>query len=390
MPKKVVETTELAAVALPEHVGGWLEQEELEGGPEGLRRVFQLGPALGMRGSVYVELQGNFTLYLAIPGSTKISADDRASWDAGGSFTLANQTFESLNKLQNHVRLLLTETKPGTRLQGEDGELLMALFAHHPWASEKLKDVQGVEVWQNQYDASQNSFYLMRSESEGDDISYVKCIRALNAHLQQDQVKEEVQRTETLEVLAAVHRGDDLDARLSDMRESLRTPPETVGMLLQLENHTCALHVSNWLGPLELGPAVLRPARRRSKVDHPVFHIVDVPARSSARIRFKPPFELAPPGAPGFAQVREDVEEMAPRAHWLLPSSQEAAGPEVVSDSQLEWQAFLGGLEPKEQSTCVAAEEQPASGDSDEDDCEEVLFAVHCADPLEGADDRPS
>ena len=106
--------------------------------------------------------------------------------------TVAGRSFKSVNDLQKEI-VHIRDRSDG-KLDAAQEELMVAVFEYHPEAQRKLKGMQFVAVGPNSKsnDPRDRSFYIMTSEKDGDDISYMKCLRRLSELASQQAAGEHV------------------------------------------------------------------------------------------------------------------------------------------------------------------------------------------------------
>merc|ERR1719238_565703 len=103
---------------------------------------------------------------------------------------LANQKFANIATVKAKVKEIITARKDGQVLiEGSpDTALVYAVFAHHPRADEKLKNVKGIKVDTSEHDADEKGkksrcFHLMKEDGSTEDISVIKCLSELERKL---------------------------------------------------------------------------------------------------------------------------------------------------------------------------------------------------------------
>merc|ERR1719238_1038525 len=103
---------------------------------------------------------------------------------------LANQKFANIATVKAKVKEIITARKDGQVLiEGSpDTALVFAVFAHHPRAEEKLKDVKSIKVDTSEHDADDKGkksrcFHLMKEDGTTEDISVIKCLSELERKL---------------------------------------------------------------------------------------------------------------------------------------------------------------------------------------------------------------
>ena len=130
---------------------------------------------------------------LVVPASTKMSSADHKNFDVPTK--VANRKFKSVNHLlQEIVTIRDMYSHSNDRLSSAHQELMTAVFQFHPEAKRKLKGMQFIKVGPNTKSNRPNdsSFYIMTSEEDGDDISYMKCLRRLSELAVQEAPGEHV------------------------------------------------------------------------------------------------------------------------------------------------------------------------------------------------------
>ncbi|CAJ1420601.1 unnamed protein product [Effrenium voratum] len=167
--------------AFPPAVEPRLPQERLSPGEI---RTFARG-VLGT-GELYFELRGSCVVHLAVPAPTKLSGTDHAAFAGSGPVEVGGRRFGSVQALLQEVINIRTghsELGRFVRLKAGPERLMRHVFAYHPEAERKLKGLQFIQVGPNAQSCreSDTCFFVMRSEEDGDDISYIKCLRALAA-----------------------------------------------------------------------------------------------------------------------------------------------------------------------------------------------------------------
>merc|ERR1719240_1728613 len=103
---------------------------------------------------------------------------------------LANQKFANIATVKAKVKEIITARKDGQVLiEGSpDTALVFAVFAHHPRADEKLKNVKGIKVDTSEHDADEKGkksrcFHLMKEDGTTEDISVIKYLSELERKL---------------------------------------------------------------------------------------------------------------------------------------------------------------------------------------------------------------
>merc|ERR1719460_1127138 len=118
---------------------------------------------------------------------------------------LANQKFANIATVKAKVKEIITARKDGQVLiEGSpDTALVFAVFAHHPRADEKLKNVKGIKVDSSEHDADEKGkksrcFHLMKEDGTTEDISVIKCLAELERKLNAGELdaKTEEKKTE--------------------------------------------------------------------------------------------------------------------------------------------------------------------------------------------------
>jgi len=110
---------------------------------------------------------------------------------------LANQKFANIATVKAKVKEIITARKDGQVLiEGSpDTALVYAVFAHHPRADEKLKNVKGIKVDTSEHDADEKGkksrcFHLMKEDGSTEDISVIKCLSELERKLNAGELDE--------------------------------------------------------------------------------------------------------------------------------------------------------------------------------------------------------
>ncbi|CAK9032822.1 unnamed protein product [Durusdinium trenchii] len=268
-------------------------------------RPFFRGHHLCAAGELYfevAEVKGSCCLDLTVPAPTRVS---RGDFDDQIPVTLGEQRFDSSQALHHHICLMrdsylkeaaAVDYQP-QRLRPVDERVMRELFQYHPRAAEKMKGVKYIQVGPNphSFDRGNFTFWVMRNEQDGDDISYVKCLRSLS---------ETASRTKTEHLLplatvllnapcegstagaagAAGAETPGLRVKLAYEEMVLEEARvEALGVRVDLERRFLFLH-SKWqiYGPYLLG--------HTSKSHLPLKIVADV--AGSARLSWAAPFHL--------------------------------------------------------------------------------------------------
>lgn len=165
---------------------------------------------------------------------------------------------EFLQDLQKRIcrirELYQSQVKEGKskgRLVPDDEKLMWEVFRHHPYATEKLMGATYIQVGQSPKSNNPNdyAFFIMRNDEDGDDISYVKCLRCLA------EAQHGKQNTEQVLSLASISLGKALQLDINGAAMVLADEPQgSVGIRVELEKRFLSLHsVSGIYGPYLLG-----------------------------------------------------------------------------------------------------------------------------------------
>ena len=143
------------------------------------------------------------------------------------------------------------EGKSKGRLVPDDEKLMWEVFRHHPYATKKLMGATYIQVGQSPKSNNPNdyAFFIMRNDEDGDDISYVKCLRCLA------DAEHGKQNTEQVLSLASISLGKALQLDINGAAMLLADEPQgSVGIRVELEKRFLSLHsVSGIYGPYLLG-----------------------------------------------------------------------------------------------------------------------------------------
>lgn len=277
----------------------------------GEMRSFHRGHLMGAAGELYFEVFGDsFNVQLVIPGSTRLAATD---WeDFKVPVKLAGQTFPSIEDLQKRIcrirELYQSQVKEGKskgRLVPDDEKLMWEVFRHHPYATEKLMGATYIQVGQSPKSNNPNdyAFFIMRNDEDGDDISYVKCLRCLA------EAQHGKQNTEQVLSLASISLGKALQLDINGAAMVLADEPQgSVGIRVELEKRFLSLHsVSGIYGPYLLG-GDLKTSNSALKI------LVEAPQK--VNISWAGPFQLyklsrrlgLPPPAKEVSDLKKSLE----------------------------------------------------------------------------------
>merc|ERR1719326_6294 len=135
---------------------------------------------------------------------------------------LANQKFANIATVKAKVKEIITARKDGQVLiEGSpDTALVFAVFAHHPRADEKLKNVKGIKVDSSEHDADEKGkksrcFHLMKEDGTTEDISVIKCLAELERKLNAGEL-DEAKKTEDEAKAEPASTADTLKAEVKD------------------------------------------------------------------------------------------------------------------------------------------------------------------------------
>merc|ERR1719326_262782 len=135
---------------------------------------------------------------------------------------LANQKFANIATVKAKVKEIITARKDGQVLiEGSpDTALVFAVFAHHPRADEKLKNVKGIKVDTSEHDADDKGkksrcFHLMKEDGTTEDISVIKCLAELERKLNAGEL-DEAKKTEDEAKAEPASTADTLKAEVKD------------------------------------------------------------------------------------------------------------------------------------------------------------------------------
>ena len=151
----------------------------------------------------------------------------------------------------------IKEGKSG-RLRQDDEKLMFEVFRHHPRAVEKLKGVQYIQVGQTakSNDPNHHGFLVMRNEEDGDDISYVKCLRCL---ADQENGRHGTESVLSIATVSFDQHGLKVEVGGGDALVLDTDPPQStsaVGIRVELEKKVISLHsATKEYGPYGLGKA---------------------------------------------------------------------------------------------------------------------------------------
>ena len=207
-----------------------------------------------LAGIILCKLPDRCRLRLARDASTRISYNDHADFNV--PTTLAGKSFSSINELQNHI-VSIRETGRGDgprRLSQEEEHLMRSVFEYHPRAARKLKGLQFIQVGPSakSNDPTQLTFAVMRSEHDGEDISYVSCLRRL---AEQAAGREP---TERLTPVASILNEDELQLKLGETTHPPGDGVDSLGVRVDLERKQLFIHLAS--GTIS-GPWVLQNLR---------------------------------------------------------------------------------------------------------------------------------
>jgi hypothetical protein len=135
---------------------------------------------------------------------------------------LAKQKFANIATVKAKVKEIITARKDGQVLiEGSpDTALVFAVFAHHPRADEKLKNVKGIKVDSSEHDADDKGkksrcFHLMKEDGTTEDISVIKCLAELERKLNAGEL-DEAKKTEDEAKAEPASTADILKAEVKD------------------------------------------------------------------------------------------------------------------------------------------------------------------------------
>ncbi|CAJ1349086.1 unnamed protein product, partial [Effrenium voratum] len=262
---------------------------------------FDRGHVLGSAGEMYFEVFGRCRIRLARDAGTWLSQDDHADFNVPA--VLAGQHFRSISELQRRI-VSIREADDGgdgpRRLSQQDELLMRAIFQHHPKAARKLKDLQFIQVGPSSKsnDPRHRTFSVMRSEQDGEDISYVSCLRCL--------AEEAAGRipTERLVSLASITNGHELKLQIGTDSWALGEAVDSLGVRVDLERRQLFLHLSSSCsGPWPLNHAAT--ANLTIVADEP---------RAEIAIHWVGPFRLRTAavgsGATATVPIRQSLERL--------------------------------------------------------------------------------
>eukprot|EP00435_Cladocopium_sp_Y103_P014578 s1128_g3.t1 len=267
-------------LAVPQFAdGSW--GKELSGG----LHAFDRGHILFSTKELYFEVLGQCSVHLAVPAPTKIDGRDRQEFANSGPVELAGRSFRNLQELRTEiVTLRKAHSNPPRRLEPAAERLMRSVFEHHPQATEKLKDLQFIQVASNPQsdDPTDVTFFVMRNEQDGDDVSYVKCLRAM--------VTKEGEQMLPLATLSHDHG---LNLRVASGNVQIGPSSQGFGVRVDLERLALSVHLTEGLR----GPWQLELGRQHSDLPHvPLRVVVEVAEGEAAAIRWAAPFDFAQPG----------------------------------------------------------------------------------------------
>ena len=110
---------------------------------------------------------------------------------------VAGRDFKSVNHLLQEIveiRSLYNTSDGSGRLSPDHEKLMKAVFSYHPDAERKLQGMQFIKVGPNSrsHKPDDSCFCIMTSAEDGDDISYMKCLRRLSELAVQEAPGEHV------------------------------------------------------------------------------------------------------------------------------------------------------------------------------------------------------
>eukprot|EP00929_Paragymnodinium_shiwhaense_P013109 TRINITY_DN120975_c0_g1_i1.p1 TRINITY_DN120975_c0_g1~~TRINITY_DN120975_c0_g1_i1.p1 ORF type:complete len:1739 (+),score=256.48 TRINITY_DN120975_c0_g1_i1:59-5275(+) len=232
------------------------EQIWAEGQPRKLR-AFDRAHVLGAAGTLYLEIRGQCRLRLAMPAPTKLSGQDRADFNVPTE--VAGRRFATVRELQQEILQIRSSsfTRGMTcRLSQKDEELMKAVFAYHPRAPRKLAGMQFLQVGPSakSNDPNQASFFAMRNDMDGEEISYVSSLRCLAEAAAGNEPSEQV-----LALASVVSNKDGVSLAIgSETLPLAKSQAESFGLRVDLEQKLLYVHLaSNICGPWLLRPALL-------------------------------------------------------------------------------------------------------------------------------------
>jgi len=95
------------------------------------------------------------------------------------SVELAGETYTDVALIKARCRKILSMTKDGEKVQGNDSDFVRDLLKYHKKADEILKDLNYLTTGQPSLSTYSRCFYVVRNDDSKEDFSAFKCIEWL-------------------------------------------------------------------------------------------------------------------------------------------------------------------------------------------------------------------
>jgi hypothetical protein len=97
------------------------------------------------------------------------------------SFTIAGETYFSVNKVKSKARTILNSKKDGSSLNEKEESFIKELLDNHEKKEQKMKDFKEFQVGPHPDHNETRCFFVMRNSGEKEDFSISKCITRLGS-----------------------------------------------------------------------------------------------------------------------------------------------------------------------------------------------------------------